>query len=84
MAEFGRSLLSSAGFVSNHFFFRLADYFGGQSDLKPLLHTWSLSIEEQFYLVWPLAFLAVGRWRYRWLPLFRVDSRGRSRSPPRR
>ena len=51
MAEFGRSLLSSAAFVSNHFFYRLADYFGGQSDLKPLLHTWSLSIEEQFYLV---------------------------------
>jgi peptidoglycan/LPS O-acetylase OafA/YrhL len=70
MAEFGRSLVSSAGFVSNHFFFRLADYFGGQSDLKPLLHTWSLSIEEQFYLVWPLAFLAVARWRYEWLPYF--------------
>jgi peptidoglycan/LPS O-acetylase OafA/YrhL len=68
MVEFGRSLVSSAAFVSNHFFYRLADYFGGQSDLKPLLHTWSLSIEEQFYLVWPLVFLAVARWRYGWLP----------------
>ena len=70
MAEFGRSLLSSATFVSNHFFYGLADYFGGASDLKPLLHTWSLSIEEQFYLVWPLLFLVIGRWHYRWLPYF--------------
>ena len=68
MAEFGRSLLSSAAFLSNHFFFQLADYFGGQSDLKPLLHTWSLSIEEQYYLIWPLLFLVVARWRFRWLP----------------
>ena len=70
MAEFGRSLLSSATFISNHFFYRLAGYFGGESDLKPLLHTWSLSIEEQFYLVWPLLFLVIGRWQYRWLPYF--------------
>ena len=68
MAEFARSLVSSAAFVSNHFFYHLAGYFGGQSDLKPLLHTWSLSIEEQFYLVWPLLFLVVARWRRGWLP----------------
>jgi peptidoglycan/LPS O-acetylase OafA/YrhL len=68
MAAFARSLASSATFVSNHYFYRLAGYFGGQSDLKPLLHTWSLSIEEQFYLVWPLLFLVVARWRFAWLP----------------
>jgi len=63
MVEFGKSLFASAAFVSNHFFYKLADYFGGQSDLKPLLHTWSLSIEEQFYLVWPVTFLLLSRWR---------------------
>jgi peptidoglycan/LPS O-acetylase OafA/YrhL len=63
MVEFGQSLIASAAFVSNHFFYKLADYFGGQSELKPLLHTWSLSIEEQFYLVWPVTFLLLSRWR---------------------
>ncbi len=68
MATFARSLSSSAKFLSNHFFYSQAGYFGGQSDLKPLLHTWSLSIEEQFYLVWPLAFMAVARWRFALVP----------------
>src|SRR5262245_44966977 len=62
-AELARSLRSSAWFTSNIFFYNLADYFGGASDLKPLLHTWSLSIEEQFYLLWPLLFWMVTRWR---------------------
>ena len=67
-SAFGRSLASSATFVSNNHFLRQSGYFGGQTELKPLLHTWSLSIEEQFYLVWPLLFLAVARWKYAWLP----------------
>jgi len=65
MASFGRSLTSSALFYSNHFFYSQSGYFGGQSDLKPLLHTWSLSIEEQFYLAWPVIFLALTRSRAR-------------------
>ena len=61
MLELGKSRFASATFVSNHFFYKLADYFGGRSDPKPLLHTWSLCIEEQFYLVWPVTFLLLSR-----------------------
>ncbi|BFM21778.1 acyltransferase family protein [Gilvimarinus japonicus] len=40
--------------VSNFLFWNESGYFDGASTLKPLLHTWSLSVEEQFYLFWPL------------------------------
>src|SRR5262245_59515980 len=52
--DFARTLGTSALFVSNFDFYEQAGYFDAPSELKPLLHTWSLSIEEQFYLVWPL------------------------------
>jgi peptidoglycan/LPS O-acetylase OafA/YrhL len=70
MVEFGQSLFASAAFVANHFFYKLADYFGGQSELKPLLHTWSLSMEEQFHLIWPVTFLLYARWRFLQLASF--------------
>ncbi len=42
-------------FASNFAFWRESSYFDVAADLKPLLHLWSLGVEEQFYLVWPLA-----------------------------
>lgn len=45
--------------VSNIFFWLEADYFDTGAELKPFLHTWSLSVEEQFYLVWPLIVVAL-------------------------
>ena len=54
MVEFAKSLVASVFSVSNIFFWDVANYFDSDSDLKPLLHTWSLSIEEQFYFVWPM------------------------------
>ena len=59
--QLGRHLTSSAAFFQN---FRLrseSGYFDTDSDLKPLLHLWSLSIEEQFYLLFPA--LLWGAWR---------------------
>ena len=48
----GASLASLLSF-SNFYFWAESGYFDASAELKPLLHTWSLSVEEQFYLVWP-------------------------------
>jgi peptidoglycan/LPS O-acetylase OafA/YrhL len=62
-AALGKHIAGGAGFVSNFVLWREAGYFDADADTKPLLHLWSLGIEEQFYLVWPL--MAVVAWRAR-------------------
>jgi peptidoglycan/LPS O-acetylase OafA/YrhL len=52
--QFGRHVAAGAGFASNFQLWREAGYFDVEADTKPLLHLWSLGIEEQFYIVWPL------------------------------
>ena len=59
IAGFGRSVLAVLGFVSNIEFWREEGYFSTASELKPLLHTWSLAVEEQFYLLFPLLLWAL-------------------------
>lgn len=64
LAEFGRSIKYVVGSVSNLFFKRVTgDYFGGEAETMPLLHTWSLGVEEQFYICIPLLALLLGRGR---------------------
>ena len=59
---FGKSLRGVATSTSNYYFMRqAADYFGGGSAENPTLHTWSLSVEEQFYVVLPLLLLVLFR-----------------------
>ncbi|MDB5451559.1 MAG: acyltransferase [Caulobacteraceae bacterium] len=67
-----RSALATAGFASNVFFWReRGGYFGPTADILPLLHTWTLAVEEQFYLLWPLGMMLAAaaakrlRWRLR-------------------
>lgn len=49
--------LSVLFFVSNFFFWKNTDYFNELTSQSPLLHTWSLSVEEQFYIIFPLLFI---------------------------
>jgi peptidoglycan/LPS O-acetylase OafA/YrhL len=65
LAAFGKSLLGTLGFASNVTFWLEEGYFTTASEYKPLLHTWSLAVEEQFYLAFPLLLLVLRRCRRR-------------------
>ena len=60
--SYSKSLVATAAFASNIHFFRQYGYFDAESHTKPLLHTWSLAVEEQFYLVFPLLMVLLFRW----------------------
>jgi peptidoglycan/LPS O-acetylase OafA/YrhL len=61
MAQFARSLGATVLFSSNIYYWKSAGYFSPAAEDNPLLHTWSLSVEEQFYIVFPLALWAAYR-----------------------
>ena len=61
--ELGRESVLSQLYVVNFYFWRTVNYFGLHAANVPLLHMWSLAIEEQFYLFFPLLCIAVWRWR---------------------
>ncbi|TKZ17459.1 acyltransferase [Shimia litoralis] len=67
LREYGKSLLGVALFVSNYLFYRETGYFQPSSELMPMRHTWSLAVEEQFYVVMPLLLMmtAALAWRGR-------------------
>lgn len=54
LQEFSRSLMSVVVFASNIFFWLTSGYFDAAAGEKPLLHTWSLAVEEQYYLLFPI------------------------------
>ena len=58
---FSQSLVAVTAFASNILFWQQSDYFESSAEFKPLLHTWSLAVEEQFYLVFPLFLMAFWR-----------------------
>jgi len=54
LISFSKSLISVSLFLSNFFFLKDGGYFETASELKPLLHTWSLAVEEQYYILFPI------------------------------
>ena len=76
LEEFAKSYLAATFSFSNAFFYYQSGYFEGAAAMKPLLHTWSLAVEEQFYVFLPLFLLALRRYssRIRKLAVFSVAS----------
>jgi peptidoglycan/LPS O-acetylase OafA/YrhL len=54
LKNFGQSLMAVSLFISNLFFWQESDYFASDAEMIPLLHTWSLAVEEQYYVLFPL------------------------------
>ena len=63
LQQLGKHVAAGAGFVSNWVLWGEAGYFDNSAETKPLLHLWSLGIEEQFYIVWP--WVIVAAWKRR-------------------
>ncbi|HYF24002.1 MAG TPA: acyltransferase family protein [Caulobacteraceae bacterium] len=70
LEEFGKTAAATTVFLSNVVFWLEGGYFAGPAHDKPLLHTWSLAVEEQFYLFWPIILWVFARASLRrWFPL---------------
>ncbi|MGB5559388.1 MAG: acyltransferase, partial [Paracoccaceae bacterium] len=61
LQDFSESLFATALFYSNFFFWLQTGYFDTAAELKPMLHTWSLAVEEQYYILFPLILILVWR-----------------------
>lgn len=62
LKDFAQSLVAIVFFASNVLFWKEDGYFAAAAELKPLLHTWSLAVEEQYYLLFPIFLLVL--WRF--------------------
>lgn len=67
MKDFSHSLIAVSTFTSNILFWKESGYFDSAAELKPLLHTWSLAVEEQFYVLFPLFLMLAWRFGQRWI-----------------
>lgn len=67
LKDFSQSLISVSFFYSNILFWMESGYFDAAAEMKPLLHTWSLAVEEQYYVLFPLFLTLVWHYRKRWI-----------------
>ena len=67
MKDFSQSLVAVSVFASNILFWRESGYFDTAAELKPLLHTWSLAVEEQYYVLFPLFLMLFWKLGKRWI-----------------
>jgi peptidoglycan/LPS O-acetylase OafA/YrhL len=70
--QLGKHIAAGVGFVSNFVLWRESGYFDNSAETKPLLHLWSLGIEEQFYIVWPLVLWLAWKRKFNLLTLTAV------------
>lgn len=68
-ADLNKSIISSLFYVSNFYFYSVTDYFNTSIHFAPMLHTWSLSVEEQFYIFFPLLLIFLHKYTSRILLL---------------
>ena len=67
LLSYSRSMIAASLSSSNFYFWATTSYFGGTAVEKPLLHTWSLAVEEQFYILFPIFIVLVHRYLSRYL-----------------
>ena len=66
LKDFGQSLFATSTFASNVLLWIESGYFETTAELKPLLHTWSLAVEEQYYLLFPIFMIATWQFGIKW------------------
>jgi peptidoglycan/LPS O-acetylase OafA/YrhL len=67
LKDFGQSLVAVSTFSSNILFWLESEYFDTAAELKPLLHTWSLAVEEQYYILFPIFLMLTWKLGIRWI-----------------
>tara|TARA_B110001450_G_C17635910_1_gene487155 strand:+ start:1 stop:1800 length:1800 start_codon:yes stop_codon:yes gene_type:complete len=67
LKDFGQSLIAVSTFSSNILFWQESGYFDTAAELKPLLHTWSLAVEEQYYILFPIFLMLTWRLGIKWI-----------------
>ena len=72
LINFWKSLQSAFFFISNVYFANTSGYFDTASTLKPILHAWSLSVESQFYFLFPIVSLISWRWKKSFFPVWMI------------